>query len=63
MGEELVASDLAAHEVGAGVVAPDAEDEQQDPAALGADLRQRAPPAGIAGPVDATWSTNAIRPT
>ena len=50
VGEELVASDLPAHEVGAGVVAPDAEDEQQDPAALRADLGAAAPRRGWPGP-------------
>ena len=51
VGHELVAADLAAHEIGAGVVAPDAQHEQQDPALRGARARRAATPPGIAGPV------------
>ena len=41
VGQELVPADLAPDEVGARVVAPHAEHEEQDPAALGAEARQR----------------------
>ena len=46
-------------EVGARVVAPDAEDEQQDPAALGAEGGQRRARRGSRGRSTPTWSTNA----
>ncbi len=42
VGQELVAPDLATDEVGARVVAPHAEDEEQDPAPLGRRPRRAA---------------------
>ena len=62
VGHELVPADLAADEVGARVVAPHAEHEQQDPAALRAQGRSGAvSPTGGADRRDVRM--NASRPT
>ena len=41
VGQELLAPELLADEVGAGVVRPDREDQQEDPAALRAEAAER----------------------